>query len=67
MNGNTVSMLKFNCGCGFTTPSVEEARKHVEDTKHTMDALGTIRPTVKPTRLPLTLGRPSKPYVSKDY
>ncbi len=39
--------VKFVCGCGYTTPDMLQAVLHCEQTGHTLDAVGQIRPMVK--------------------
>lgn len=39
--------VKYDCGCGYSTKSLEEAIKHAESQKHTLTALGTIKPENK--------------------
>ena len=34
--------FNINCGCGFTTHSVEAAEEHSHRTGHTLQILGTI-------------------------
>ncbi len=36
--------VKFVCGCGFKTPELCMAILHVEQTGHTIDAVGCIKP-----------------------
>jgi len=40
-----LSGLRFNCGCGFTTSDFEEAKRHADNNRHTIDAVGTIKPS----------------------
>ena len=42
----------YNCGCGFTTRSVEAAKKHVANTEHKMEGLVRIRPAANAQRVP---------------
>jgi len=35
----------YNCGCGFSTKDIEEARVHADTKKHSLTALGMITPT----------------------
>lgn len=35
--------VSFNCGCGFSTSSLEEAIKHSDAFHHTLAAFGEIR------------------------
>jgi len=37
--------IKYACGCGFTTYTLQKAIDHVEKTGHTISAIvGTIKP-----------------------
>ena len=36
--------IDYNCGCGFKTKRLEEAKKHSDSADHRMTVLGTINP-----------------------
>lgn len=38
----TVTVIKFNCGCGFQCTKVTEAENHAEVSGHSLDILGKI-------------------------
>jgi hypothetical protein len=40
----------YHCGCEFSTTAIEEAVKHANTTKHTLDVLGGIKPSEPKTR-----------------
>lgn len=40
-------MVKFQCGCKFTTTNPKEAERHVDSTGHTLDILGRVLPDSK--------------------
>jgi hypothetical protein len=35
--------VKYNCGCGYSTSDVEEAKRHSNEKKHTLFAYGEIK------------------------
>jgi len=35
-------LVKFTCGCGYSTERLEEAVRHSDDKRHTMTASGVI-------------------------
>jgi len=37
--------VKYNCGCGYSTGDVEEAKRHSDEKKHTLCATGEIKKT----------------------
>ena len=45
---NVKTVTNYNCGCGFKTTKLVEARAHVESTDHSLHILGEVR-SLKPT------------------
>ena len=44
--------VRYNCGCGFHTSSLEAAVEHSDDTYHSVTVSGVIKPdTPKPAKL----------------
>lgn len=43
--------IRFNCGCAFSTSSLEEAVKHSDGECHTLAVVGEVRCEKEPQRL----------------
>lgn len=50
MRKRAVLSTTYNCGCTFTCHTWPEARRHVEETGHTMSIIGTARLDYLPSK-----------------
>lgn len=48
----SIDNILFSCGCGKRCRKVEEARVHVDQTGHIMNASGEINPSERRIRVP---------------
>ena len=45
-----IVLINYVCGCGFRRNTIEEAIKHVDETRHTLNVAGTIKSTEQKVR-----------------
>jgi len=55
--------INYDCGCGYHARTVEEAIKHVDDSKHTLNVAGSVRSSEQKVRkASLSVSASPRPY-----